>query len=117
MIYKYHCNECALDYDILQGAHDTHEYQCPQCQNMCRRVFTMPSIKKNEGFYSHQLGQWVNSQTEFEEEIAKTNYLTNMNKFVGEHKKPRDEWVEQKETALADSIKTADEEWADGQEE
>lgn len=116
MIYQYICDDCKEIYNIIQKADDEHEHVCPKCKIKCRRIFTVPSVKKNEGFYSDMLGKWVSSQTEFDEEYAKTNYITDMNTFVGEHGKPKDEWVEQKETELQERKKTAAEELAENEE-
>ena len=60
----------------------------------------MPSVKKNEGFYSHSLGRWVDSHTDFENGLNQVRYETDQSKWLGDNAKPKDEWVEHKERAL-----------------
>ena len=108
MIYQYWCKNCAVFYDILQGADDEHKYVCPECLQECGRVWTAFEYKKNEPFFSYTLpsgaddhpGRWVSGHTEFEQELQKTRYLTDCCKGVGDNSKPKDEWVELREKNL-----------------
>jgi putative FmdB family regulatory protein len=100
MLYSYRCENCALDYDVAQKIDEPHELICPECEGQCRRVFTMPAVKKNEGFFSHSLGRWVDSHTDFEEGLNKVRYENDMAKWVGDNRNPKDEWVENKNAAL-----------------
>ena len=100
MLYKYRCDNCAVDYEIVQKINDEHKLSCPECEGQCRRVFTVPAVKKNEGFFSHSLGRWVDSHTDFEEGLNKVRYETDQGKWLGDNATPKDEWAETKETAL-----------------
>lgn len=100
MLYSYRCENCAVDYDVVQKASEEHTLVCPECRGQCRRIYTVPSVKKNEGFYSHSLGRWVDSHSDFEEGLNKVRYETDQAKWLGDNAKPKDEWAENKETAL-----------------
>lgn len=96
MIYIYQCPNCDKKYEIYQNINDKHVYTCENCGIECNRVFIVPHIKKNEGFYSLQLGKWVNSQSEFNEELDRLRYLHDLQDELGDNRTPKDEWVEQR---------------------
>jgi predicted nucleic acid-binding Zn ribbon protein len=72
MIYQFQCPCCFEHYEDIQGANDTHAYICPVCDVNCRRVYSMPQVKKNSGFYSVTLGKEVTSHSDFENQLQKT---------------------------------------------
>jgi len=96
MIYKYICSKCGQQYEIFQSMHDKHEYICPQCEEFCSRVFDVPSVKPNKGFFSLQLGRYVNSHTEFEEGLDRVRFLHDLQDNLGDNRTPKDEWIEEK---------------------
>jgi predicted nucleic acid-binding Zn ribbon protein len=98
MLYQYRCYNCAVVYDILQGANYKHEYVCPVCEAKCTRLWNTFLHKKNEGFYSDTLGRWVDSHTDFERGLREARYMTQMDwaEKLGDNSKPEDQWVEQK---------------------
>ena len=100
MMYSYRCENCAVDYEVVQKVDEPHELSCPECEGQCRRVFTVPAVKKNEGFYSHSLGRWVDSHTDFEEGLNKVRYETDQGKWLGDNQNPKDEWANNKGSAL-----------------
>ena len=75
---------------------EKHTYVCPQCKTECSRVYTMPRVKYNKGFYSDTLGRWVHSHKDFEHGLTQTRYETDMSEYVGDNSTPKDEWVERK---------------------
>ena len=108
MIYQYQCINCAVVYDIVQGADENHEYVCPVCLQRCRRLWNVFQHKKNEPFFSYTLnsgtrdhpGKWVSGHSEFEEELRKTRYMAHWDERLGDNSTPKDEWVEARTLAL-----------------
>ena len=100
MIYTFYCEGCGVMYDIVQGVLEEHVHNCPDCGGPTVRRFTVPTVKKNEGFYSHTLGREVSSHEDFEQGLNQLRYETDQSKWLGDAAKPKDEWVERKETAL-----------------
>jgi len=96
MIYIYLCPACGEQYEVYQRMNDKHVHFCERCGIQCKRVFIVPHLKKNEGFFSLQLGKYVRSQTEFNEELDRLRYLHDLQDNLGDNRTPKDEWVEQK---------------------
>ena len=108
MIYSYQCYTCDTTHDIWQKMKDKHEYVCHDCGEKCVRVFQKPQVRKNAGFYSSTLGEWVGSQTDFETKLRKVRYITGESKFLNDTSKPKDEWIEtriKKEEKQKENIK------------
>jgi predicted nucleic acid-binding Zn ribbon protein len=105
MLYRFECVNCKEVYDDIQGINDIHIFTCPVCLGQCRRIFTVPLVKKNEGFYSDTLGRWVDSHTDFEEGLQQTRYETDQSKWLDDNKTPKDEWVERKTRNLEERRK------------
>ena len=102
MIYSYHCFSCGKTHDVWQGMKDRHEYVCHECGQRCARVYQKPQVRKNGGFYSVTLGEWVDSHDDFETKLRRVRYVTGEYERLGDNGKPKDEWIEQrvkKETA------------------
>jgi len=95
-IYQYKCSKCNKIFEIIQSTKEQHDYVCPDCDDLCARMFTTPQIKKNEGFHSQMLGIDVKSQTDFREKEEKMRYLNDMNQYLGNNYTPKDEWIEEK---------------------
>jgi len=76
---------------------EEHTYVCPRCNKACSRVYELPRVKYNKGFYSDTLGRWVHSHKDFEYGLTQTRFETDMSRYLGDNSTPRDEWVERKE--------------------
>ncbi len=51
-IYEYECSKCGHRFEVKQGFNDKPGAECPQCQEIARRVFhPTPIIFKGSGFY------------------------------------------------------------------
>lgn len=105
------CKDCGIIHDVLQPSEGEHQlFMCPDCGGQARRKYTVPSVKKNEGFYSDTLGKWVSGQTDFEQGLQQVRYETDQSKWLGDNTTPKDEWIENKETDLQARKKRANEE-------
>lgn len=93
MIYTYRCHKCDVMHDVLQGMNDKHEYTC-DCGEKCVRVYQKSQVKRNAGFYSWTLGEWVGSQTDFEDKLRRVRYVTGEGERLNDNNKPKDEWIE-----------------------
>ena len=96
MIYSYKCYHCQTIHDVFQGMRDKHEYICHTCGERCVRVYQKPQVRKNEGFYSYTLGEWVGSHDDFESKLRRVRYVTGEYDRLGANDKPADEWIEQR---------------------
>jgi len=95
-IYQYRCQTCNKIYTVMQGMNDIHSYRCPECGNICARIFTVPTVKKNEDFFSVTLGRPVKGQRDFEEGLSEMRYMHDIQKEVGDNATPKDEWIEKR---------------------
>ena len=100
MLYNYQCWKCGQIHEVVQKMKEPHVYVCPRCNRDCSRVFTLPRVKYNKGFYSDTLGRWVHSHKDFDKGLTQVRYETDMAKFVGDNSTPKDEWIERKEKKL-----------------
>jgi hypothetical protein len=75
---------------------DTHEYDCEVCGQKCVRVYQKPQVRRNQGFYSWTVGEWVDSHDDFEYKLKKVRYVSGEYDRLGANDKPKDEWVEQR---------------------
>ena len=108
MIYSYRCHKCNTLHDVFQSMRDIHVYTCHICGEKCVRVYQKPHVRKNQGFWSWTLGEWVDSHDDFENKLQRVRYVTGEGDRLGDTKKPKDEWVEQrlkKETKQKEMIK------------
>ena len=108
MIYSYRCYKCDTVHDVWQKMNEKHEYICHDCGDKCVRVFQKPQVRKNEGFFSATLGEWVDSHNDFETKLRGVRYITGEAERLGDWSKPKDEWVEKrykKEIKKKDLIK------------
>lgn len=96
MIYTFKCPKCNKRYEPVQSVSDEHRYICSKCNVECQRVFESPIVKRNEGFYSQQLGKYVNSHTQLCEEFDRLRYIHDLCDNLGDNRTPKDEWREQK---------------------
>lgn len=94
MIYSYQCYNCDTIHDVWQAMRDKHEYHCHDCGDKCVRVFQKPQVRKNEGFYSATLGEWVSSQTDFENKLRRVRFVTGEAERLNDNSTPKEEWVE-----------------------
>ena len=112
MIYEYRCTNCQEEYEVVQGVNDKHEYRCPTCDQKCVREFTVPQMRLNQEFFSYTLpsgstshpGKWVSGQTQFEEELARTRYVSGNSERMGDTY-AKDEWIEAREKKKAEDAK------------
>lgn len=93
-VYPYKCPSCNKLYLVNQGMNDVHAYKCPDCGAMCTRIFTVPTIKKNEDFFSVTLGRRVKGQKDFEEGLSEVRFMHGISEEVGDNRTPKDEWLE-----------------------
>lgn len=107
MIYRFQCPECQMIYDIYQKMKDKHDFTCPQCEKSCKRVFTLAHIKKNEGFYSHTLGEYVNSHTDFCNKLNACRIENDNDKYVDSDFADKDKYIEKREKKYEQQRKEA----------
>lgn len=107
MIYQYDCDSCGNRYNVFQQMNDEHVYTCPDCHKPCRRVYSFGAVKKNEGFFSWTLGEYVGSHSEFEEKLQRTRYVTGMSEKLNDNRTPKDEWVETRHKNLEEERRQA----------
>jgi len=51
-VYEYECGNCSHRFELKQGFNDKPRAECPQCQEIARRVFhPTPIIFKGSGFH------------------------------------------------------------------
>ena len=107
MIYDYRCTNCQEVHEVVQGVHEEHVYRCPTCDQQCVREFTVPQVKMNQEFFSYTLpsgttahpGKWVSGQTQFEEELARTRYVSGNSERMGDTY-AKDEWIEARQKVV-----------------
>jgi predicted nucleic acid-binding Zn ribbon protein len=86
MIYRFTCTNCNTTWDVQQRSFDKHTYRCPICDQLCVREWTVPQVKRNEGFFTESFkpgGEWVNSYKEYDEKLARVRTITGMDNFLG----------------------------------
>ena len=71
-IYEYECGNCSHRFDVKQGFNDKPQAECPQCQEIARRIFhPTPIIFKGSGF--HVTDHRKSTETEKSKEESKAN--------------------------------------------
>ncbi|MGQ9610039.1 MAG: FmdB family zinc ribbon protein [bacterium] len=111
-LYVFTCGICGKTYEIMQKVDEAHEYICTICGSKCKRIFTPLQMKLNKGFFSVTLGKEVKSQTDFENKLEELRYMNDLNEYLGNNKKPKDEWIENRslrEQKVRERVKRIDE--------
>jgi len=63
-LYEYECDKCSHRFEVRQGFHDEPKAECPECNEIARRVFhPAPIIFKGSGFYVTDHRKGSNSES------------------------------------------------------
>lgn len=67
MLYDFHCDYCAVTFEVYQPINDEHKASCPKCGQSARRIYTpTPHSFTFKAGWDAGLGEYVDTKKQRE---------------------------------------------------